>query len=220
MLILSDRVKETSSTAGSGSVSLDGVYGAFQSFNQGIGNGNETYYAIENNSRWEVGKGVYSSYSNSLSRDTIFNSSAGGAKVNLEGVSIVFCTLPASKATVKDSQDQVNLSGIHFTDGTFQSSASAPSGYRSFVNINSDFSLSNNSDVVFLETSNSPVNVYLPTAVNNGGKHFTVKFKSGSNSGVLVPSGSQTIDGQNRLGLFSRHESYTLMSDNSNWFLI
>ena len=195
MFILSDRVKETSSTVGSGSVVLNGAYGAFQSFNQGIGNGNETYYAIENNSRWEVGKGVYTSSSNSLSRDTIFSSSATGAKVNLEGISVVFCTLPASKA-------------------------SALSGYRNFVNINSDFSLSNDSDVVFLDTTNNPVKVYLPTAVENGGKHFTVKFKSGSNSGILIPSGSQTIDGQSGLGILFRHESYTLISDNSNWFLI
>ena len=123
MLILSDRVKETSSTVGSGSVALNGAYGAFQSFNQGIGNGNETYYAIENNSRWEVGKGVYTSSSNSLSRDVVLNSSASGAKVNLEGISVVFCTLPASKATAKDSQGQVSLSGIIFSDSTVQTTA-------------------------------------------------------------------------------------------------
>jgi hypothetical protein len=220
MFILSDRVKETSSSVGTGSVTLTGAYASFQSFNDGIGNGNETYYAIENNSRWEVGKGVYTSSSNSLSRDTIFNSSAGGAKVNLEGISVVFCTLPASKATVKGLQGEVSLSGIYFQDGTFQNSASALAvGYRSFVNISSDFTLSNN-DVVFLDTTNNPVNLFLPTAVDNGGKNFTVKFKSGSNSGVVIASGSQTIDGQNQLGLLFRYESYTLISDNSNWFII
>ena len=220
MFILSDRVKETSSSVGSGSITLTGAYGSFQSFNDGIGNGNETYYAIENNSRWEVGKGVYTSSSNSLSRDTIFDSSASGAKINLEGISTVFCTLPASKATVKGLQGEVSLSGIYFQDGSFQNSASTLAvGYRSYININSDLNLSNN-DVVFLDTTNNPIKLFLPTAVDNGGKNFTVKFKSGSNSGVVIASGSQTIDGQNQLGIFSRYESYTLISDNLNWFMI
>ena len=133
MFILSDRVKETSSTVGSGSVALNGAYGAFQSFNQGIGNGNETYYAIENNSRWEVGKGVYTSSSNSLSRDVVLNSSASGAKINLEGISVVFCTLPASKATAKDSQGQVSLSGIIFSDSTVQTTAAVSPDLSSYL---------------------------------------------------------------------------------------
>ena len=112
MLVISDRVKESSITEGSGSVSLDSPFGSFQSFSEGIGNGNTTYYCIENGVRWEVGQGVYSTAGNLLSRDTVFDSSASGTKINLEGVSVVFCTLPASKAVIENTADHTYVDGI------------------------------------------------------------------------------------------------------------
>ena len=121
MFIISDRVRETSSTAGSGSVVFDGAYGAFQTFNTGIGSGNTTYYTIENTTQWEVGQGVYDSSSNSLSRDIVFDSSAGGSKINIDGVSIVFCTLPADRTFVEDPDGNVFVSGVHATSGVFES---------------------------------------------------------------------------------------------------
>lgn len=221
MFIISDRVKESSTSTGSGSISLNGAYSAFQSFNDGIGDGNETYYAIENNSRWEVGQGIYTASSDSLSRDIIFDSSASGSRISLEGASIVFCTLPASKALVKSPQDTISLSGIYFTDGTFQNSASSASNInRIYNNVNSNFSMTDSSDVVFLDTSSSSINVYLPNASGKGGKQITIKLKSGSNSGVLIASGLQTVDGQNQVGIYYTYESVSLISDNSNWLLI
>lgn len=222
MFKLSDRVKETSTTTGSGSVVLNGAYGAFQSFDKGIGDGNETYYAIENNARWEIGQGIYTASSDSLSRDVIFDSSANGSKINLEGVSVVFCTLPASKALIKSPQDTISLSGIYFADGSFQNSAASgiSGGYRVYNNISSDFSMSDNSDVIFLDTTSSSINLYLPTASGKGGKQLTIKLKAGSNSGVIIASGSQTIDGQDQIGIYYTYESISLLSDNSNWFLM
>jgi hypothetical protein len=119
MFIISDRVRETSSTTGTGSVVLNGAYGAFQTFNTGIGNGNTTYYTIENTTQWEVGQGVYDSSTNSLSRDIVFDSSTGGGKIDLDGVSIVFCTLPAGRTFVEDPDGNVFVSGVHATSGTF-----------------------------------------------------------------------------------------------------
>ena len=58
MLVISDRVKESSITEGIGSVVLAGSFGSFQSFSTGIGDGNTTYYCIENGARWEVGQGA------------------------------------------------------------------------------------------------------------------------------------------------------------------
>ena len=112
MFIISDRVKETSTTTGTGPVVLNGSFGAFKPFYVGIGDGNTTYYTIENGSRWEVGQGVFDSGSNSLSRDIVFDSSSGGSKIDLEGVSIVFCTLPASKAFLKDPNESVSVNNI------------------------------------------------------------------------------------------------------------
>jgi len=121
MFIISDRVKETSITTGTGDVVLNGAYGSFQTFNTGIGDGNTTYYTIENNSRWEVGQGVYTASSNSISRDVVFDSSTGGSKITLEGVSTVFCTLPASRAFIEDPDGGVQVVDIVSTrDGNIK----------------------------------------------------------------------------------------------------
>ena len=61
--ILADRVKETTTTSGTGSVTLGNGFGAFQTFADGVGDGNQTYYAIENDVRWEVGIGTYTNSS-------------------------------------------------------------------------------------------------------------------------------------------------------------
>lgn len=90
---------------------------------------------------------------------------------------------------------------------------------RTYNNISADFSMNDTSDVVFLDTTSSSINVHLPTAVGKGGKEILVKMKSGSNSGVLLASGSQTIDGENEIGLYHKFMSVTLISDNSNWFI-
>ena len=102
MLKLANRVKETTLSQGTGSVILGGGFGAFQTFSSAIGNANETFYTIENESKWEVGIGTYTSATNSLSRDTIISSSSSGSKINLNGLSIVFCTLPENSILWSD----------------------------------------------------------------------------------------------------------------------
>jgi hypothetical protein len=98
MFVLADRVKETTITSGAGSVSLNAGLGAYQTFASGVGDGNQTYYAIENDVRWEVGVGTYTSATNSLARDTVLRSSNAGSPISLDGVSTVFSTYPADRA--------------------------------------------------------------------------------------------------------------------------
>ena len=433
MFRISDRVKESSSSTGTGAIVLGGAYSGFQTFLNGVGDGKQTYYTIENSSRWEVGIGTYTQATNSLSRDTVLRSSSGQAKIVLEGASVVFCTLPADRAFIKDpseniggvsgifaesgifsdltvtddltitdalsansldittsisagsvSSNSLNVNGhtetqsltvadetlcsglltiaipdnsgcfihayrgnlndetvalhinedsaplwklgvkgtfnrrqnppvkgfvygmdgsagiaannsnytemsssaglftyhdshfilrassatgvyidgktaahpvltvqgafgqsedlqrwenslgvilakvkndgsisgalqthqITFADGTKQTTAN-----RVYNNVTQDFSMSDDSDVVFIDTTSNVVNVHLPTAVGNGGKELMVKFKAGSNSGVLLASGSQTIDGQPHFALKHLYQNTTLISDNSNWFI-
>ena len=83
-LVISDRVKETSITSGTGSVTLAGAFGGFQSFLAAVGNGNQTYYTIENDTRWEVGIGTYTTDGNTLSRDTVISSSNSDDKISLD----------------------------------------------------------------------------------------------------------------------------------------
>ncbi len=98
---LNDRVKETSTTTGTGTFDLAGAETGFESFVSGIGNGNITYYAISNDgtAEFEVGFGtVTDAATDTLSRDTIISSSNSDALVNFSaGTKTVFCTLPASR---------------------------------------------------------------------------------------------------------------------------
>lgn len=126
MLVLSDRVKQTSITTGSGTITLADTYGGFQSFANGVGQGNSTYYSIENGSNYEIGIGTYSS--NTLSRDLVLESSNSNNKINLQGVSVVFCTYPASRSFFLNiegyaSGQMPHYSGIAFPDGSVQTSA-------------------------------------------------------------------------------------------------
>lgn len=99
--VVKDRVKETTTTTGTGTVTLLGAAAGFQSFSA-IGNANTTYYCIagQSGSEWEVGIGTYTSAGTTLSRDTVFASSAGGTtKVSFSaGTKDVFVTYPASMA--------------------------------------------------------------------------------------------------------------------------
>ena len=127
-LVISDRVKETSITSGTGSVTLAGAFGGFQSFLAAVGNGNQTYYTIENDTRWEVGIGTYTTDGNTLSRDTVLSSSNSDDKISLDGVSVVFCTLPAAKTLFKDVADELDLSSTNIQVDNLYSSDLVASG--------------------------------------------------------------------------------------------
>lgn len=99
-LILADRVRETTTTTGTGTVTLGGAVTGFQTFTA-IGDGNTTYYAIagQGTSEWEVGIGTYTAAGTTLSRDTVLASSNAGALVSFSaGVKDVFCDYPAGRA--------------------------------------------------------------------------------------------------------------------------
>ena len=106
-LVINDRVKESSTTSGTGTISLAGVVTGFVSFVSGIGNSNTTYYAIfeQGTANWEVGLvTVTDATTDTLSRDTVLNNSAGNtSKISFSGTLDVFCTMPASKSVYLDS---------------------------------------------------------------------------------------------------------------------
>ena len=140
-LVLADRVNETTTTAGTGTVTLAGAVTGYQSFSV-IGNGNTTYYTIagQGTSEWEVGIGTYTSSGTTLSRDTVLASSASGAKVSFSaGTKNVFCDYPAGKAVYQDASGNVsvpgNLSvgnGIHVNSATVGSNYTISSGSNGF----------------------------------------------------------------------------------------
>lgn len=99
--IIADRVQETTSTTGTGTVSLAGAKTGYQSFSSGIGNANSTYYVIagQDTSEWEVGIGTYTTSGSTLSRDQVLASSNSGSLVNFSsGTKDVFVSYPANPA--------------------------------------------------------------------------------------------------------------------------
>ena len=121
-LVINNRVRETTSTTGTGAVTLGGAVGGFQTFAAGIGNSNTTYYAISINSEneWEVGLGTLNGDSSTLTRTTVLESSNSDSAVDFSaGSKEVFCTLPAEKAVYLDaSDDPVGVTGSAITDET------------------------------------------------------------------------------------------------------
>jgi len=112
-LVLNDRVKETTTTTGTGTISLGGAQTNFETFVAGIGNSNTTYYAIvhRSNAEFEVGLGTITDASpDTLARTTIISSSNSDSAVNFSaGTKDVFCTMPASKAVHEDGSSDVTL---------------------------------------------------------------------------------------------------------------
>ena len=100
-LVINDRVKETTTTTGTGTVNLGGAETGYETFVSGVGTTNKTFYAIELNSagEFEVGIGtVTDATPDTLSRYTVTSSSNDHALVNFSaGTKNVFCTLPASR---------------------------------------------------------------------------------------------------------------------------
>lgn len=102
-LVVADRVKESTTSTGTGTITLAGAATGFQSFSV-IGNGNTTYYTIsgQTGGEWEVGIGTYTSSGTTLSRDTVLASSNSGSLVNFSaGTKDVFVTYPAGKSVDK-----------------------------------------------------------------------------------------------------------------------
>jgi acetyltransferase-like isoleucine patch superfamily enzyme len=100
--VVADRVKETTTTTGTGTVTLAGAQVGYQSF-AAIGNANVTYYTIagQSSSEWEVGLGTYTSSGTTLARTTVLASSNAGSLVNFSaGTKDVWCDYPAGRAVL------------------------------------------------------------------------------------------------------------------------
>jgi hypothetical protein len=103
-LNVADRVRDTTTTTGTGTITLSGTPPTgYQSFSA-VGNGNTTYYTINAGAQWEVGIGTYSGAGPTLSRDTVLSSSNSGSLVNFSaGTKDVFVTYPAEKSVNYDA---------------------------------------------------------------------------------------------------------------------
>jgi hypothetical protein len=130
-LVVADRVQETTTTTGQGTVTLAGAAAGYQSF-AAIGDGNTTYYTLTSGNNWEVGVGTYTSSGTTLARTTVLASSAGGTtKITLSGTSNAFVTYPAEIATMLTNPVATN-GGVVYGTGTAinVSAAGTVNGYQ------------------------------------------------------------------------------------------
>ena len=113
-LVLKDRVKETTTTTGTGTYTLAGAVTGFEAFSQ-VGNGNTTYYCCTDGTDFEIGIGTYASSGTTLARTTILQSSNSDNAVNWSaGTRTIFCTLPAEKMIFNDANNVIQ----GFTDNS------------------------------------------------------------------------------------------------------
>jgi hypothetical protein len=111
-LVINDRVKETTTTTGTGAVSLGGAVTGFETFAAGIGNSNTVYYCIahQDQAEFEVGLGTLDGDSSDLTRTTVISSSNSDSAVDFSaGTKDVFCTIPASKMVFEDGSNDVTI---------------------------------------------------------------------------------------------------------------
>ena len=124
-LVVKDRVRETSTTTGTGTFTLAGAVSGFQTFSSAIGNTNTTYYTIIGGTEWETGLGTVAA--GTLARTTVLESSNAGSAVNFSaGTKDVFGTYPASKALYKDASDNAIGLGTVAATTTLTSAVGLP----------------------------------------------------------------------------------------------
>ena len=114
-LVIKDRVKETTTTTGTGAISLGGAVSKFVTFSSVLSNGDTTYYSIEHlgtANEFEVGIGTYTSSGNTLTRTTILASSNSNNAVDFSsGTKEIFITYPADKAVYEDASGNISIPG-------------------------------------------------------------------------------------------------------------
>ncbi len=123
-LVLKDRVKETTTTTGTGAISLGGAVANFQAFSAVLSNADTTYYAIVDttNTAFEVGLGTYASSGNTLTRTTVLESSNSGSAVNFgAGSKNIFIAYPAEKAVYEESDGSVLIENLELNANAIKS---------------------------------------------------------------------------------------------------
>lgn len=199
-LVLKDRVKETSTTTGTGTITLAGAATGFQSFSA-IGNGNITYYTIagQSSSEWEVGIGTYTASGTTLSRDTVLSSSNSGSLVNFSaGTKDVFVTVPAVKAqplassTAPTNPEEGNTwyntnDGTLYTyySGAWVDTSSYSNMLPSEVSLEGGNALGNTVELI-LDNGNAPFTNYPLQSIFDNGISGTSSFQNTVEGGVAT----------------------------------
>lgn len=187
-LVIKDRVQETTTTTGTGTLTLNGAVTGFQSFSV-IGDGNTTFYAIVYGSDFEIGIGTYTSSGTTLSRDTILSSSNNNNAVDFgAGTKNVFVTYPASKSINLDSSNNLDLTGVPIVSSSNGNITLTPNGTGSVVLDGLSYPQTDGTITQILKTNGSGVLSF----VDEG--NITVEGKYFSNYNTITANTTTTVD--------------------------
>ena len=191
--VVADRVQETTTTTGTGTVTLAGAVTGFQSF-AAIGNGNTTFYTIadQSGSNWEVGIGTYTSSGTTLSRDTILSSSNSGSAVNFgAGTKNVFVTYPAGRSVYGLTAG----SGISITAGTGTTTiaASGSGGGLTWQSVRTSNFTASAGNAYPVNTTSAAITVTLPASPSAGDLITLTDYASTwqTNNVTVSPNGNK-----------------------------
>jgi hypothetical protein len=227
-LVINDRVKETTTTTGTGAVSLGGAVTGFETFAAGVGNSNTTYYAIAHQTaaEFEVGLGTLDGDSSDLTRTTVISSSNSDSAVDFAaGTKDVFCTIPASKLIFEDANNDATIgrnltvtgdltvSGDDITMATNTSGAALIGDGSNFnpVVISGDVSIATNG-AASLAAAQTNITSILATDVKIGEDDQTkidfetadtINFYAGNEKQLILTDGALTPGADNILDLGS-----------------
>ena len=185
-LALYDRVQETTSTTGTGSITLAGAVSGYQSFAV-VGNGNTTYYTIVSGTAWEVGIGTYSTTGQTLARTTVLSNSNGNTSpITLSGTSNVFVTYPAEKSVNQDANGNVNIS---YTPNTTTSVGKLNVGDNTYSqSLTGQIAVFAGADSVssnlYLVNTNNTSNTSYSSIVTGANNYASIYMEVGTNSSL------------------------------------
>ncbi len=195
---IADRVFETTTTQGTGTLNLVGPQTGFQSFVSGIGDGNECYYVIDDGADWEVGIGTVSAGSpDTLSRDTILESSNSDAAVNWgSGTRNVRISIPAEGLLAEHKQNAFR------TAGELTISSGAVTVTASNHNIDTESDAADDD----LDTINGGrEGAFVILRITDDARAVTVKHNTGN---ILTPDGNDIdLDSTNKTVIMQYHDS-------------
>ena len=123
-LVVKDRVKETTTSTGTGAISLAGAQPNFRTFSSVLSNADTTYYAIIDNTNlaFEVGLGTYATSGNTITRTTVLSSSNSNSAVDFSaGTKDVLLTYPADKAVYEESDGSVLIENLELNANAIKS---------------------------------------------------------------------------------------------------
>ena len=218
MFKVASRVKQQTTTTGTGTIDLDTSVDGFQTFVSGIGNGNTTYYVIESGDDYEIGIGTVTDASpDTLSRDTVLESSNSGSKITLAGTSDVYCSQPGSKAVLIDDDTRC---GINQTSpvSTLDVDGSISATATEWSYSDDGTVLDENDHTINVDTTGAAamamdeVDAVLPTAGSgNKGRVYTIKKIDTENTPVKITvSGGASIDGETAVNLHLQYDHITV----------